>query len=91
MNYINPSFSPSIAVTGAKVHFVWLIALRNIFYSHSADGGMNWKSVTNLTGQNSYAKQPSVAISGSKVHLVWCDHRDGNWEIYYKCNPTGNK
>jgi Neuraminidase (sialidase) len=91
MNYINPSNSPSIAVTGAKLHFVWLIALSNIYYSHSGDGGMNWKSVTNLTGQNSYAKQPSVAISGSKVHLVWCDHRDGNWEIYYKRNPTGNK
>jgi len=33
---------------------------------------------------------PSVAVSGSYVHVVWCDKRDGNWEIYYKHNPTGN-
>jgi len=24
------------------------------------------------------------------VHLVWTDDRDGNWEIYYKQDPTGN-
>jgi hypothetical protein len=22
--------------------------------------------------------------------MVWTDYRDGNCEIYYKCNPTGN-
>jgi hypothetical protein len=24
------------------------------------------------------------------VHVVWQDNRDGNYEIYYKRNPTGN-
>ena len=24
------------------------------------------------------------------MHVVWIDHRDGNFEIYYKRNPTGN-
>jgi hypothetical protein len=24
------------------------------------------------------------------VHMVWYDLRDGNFEIYYKRNPTGN-
>ncbi len=36
------------------------------------------------------SQQPSVAVSGSMVHLVWYDDRDGNFEIYYKRNPTGN-
>ncbi len=33
---------------------------------------------------------PSVAVWGDKVHVVWTDERDGNREIYYKRNPTGN-
>jgi len=24
------------------------------------------------------------------VHIVWRDERDGNYEIYYNRNPTGN-
>ena len=31
-----------------------------------------------------------VAASNSAVHVVWQDYRDGNAEIYYKRNPTGN-
>jgi hypothetical protein len=31
-----------------------------------------------------------VAISGQAVHVVWSDMRDGNSEIYYKRDPTGN-
>jgi hypothetical protein len=32
----------------------------------------------------------SCAISGTTLHVLWNDNRDGNWEIYYKRNPTGN-
>ncbi len=31
-----------------------------------------------------------IAASGSVVHVVWEDNRDGNFEIYYKRDPTGN-
>ncbi len=43
--------------------------------------------MTNNTG-DSYSS--SVVVSGSVVHVVWNDNRDGNFEIYYKRNPTGN-
>jgi hypothetical protein len=33
---------------------------------------------------------PSIEAQGSKVHVVWAEYRDGNYEIYYKRNPTGN-
>ncbi|TSA28303.1 MAG: hypothetical protein D4R67_04145 [Bacteroidetes bacterium] len=33
--------------------------------------------------------QHGIASSGDSVHVVWYDDRDGNWEIYYKRNPTG--
>ena len=32
----------------------------------------------------------SVSISSQTVHVIWQDDRDGNFEIYYKRNPTGN-
>ncbi|MBM2841273.1 MAG: putative carboxypeptidase, partial [Bacteroidetes bacterium] len=35
-------------------------------------------------------ENPSVLVSGSVVHVVWQDSRDGNYEIYYKRDPTGN-
>jgi len=31
-----------------------------------------------------------LRFPSSKVHVVWEDDRDGNREIYYKRNPTGN-
>jgi Secretion system C-terminal sorting domain len=33
---------------------------------------------------------PFVAASGTTVHCIWSEYRNGNWEIYYKRNPTGN-
>ena len=32
----------------------------------------------------------SIAVSDTKVYVLWADERDGNSEIYYKRNPTGN-
>jgi hypothetical protein len=33
---------------------------------------------------------PSITASGLAVHVIWWGDRDGNREIYYKRNPTGN-
>jgi hypothetical protein len=32
----------------------------------------------------------SISCSDLAVHVLWVDSRDGNYEIYYKRNPTGN-
>jgi hypothetical protein len=32
----------------------------------------------------------TVGASGDTVHVVWADNRDGNDEIYYNRDPTGN-
>lgn len=42
------------------------------------------------TSHTSYTNARCVAANGDIVNVVWNDNRDGNYEIYYKRNPTGN-
>jgi hypothetical protein len=87
------SLSPSVAVSGSVVHIVWdddRDGNDEIYYKRSIDGGVSWGADTRLTINSALSSSPSVAVSGSAVHVVWQDERDGNLEIYYKRNPTGN-
>ncbi len=87
------SMYPNIAVSGSVVHLVWF-DMRDgnyeIYYNRSADGGINWETDTRITNDLAFSFYPSVAVSGNRVHIVWQDTRDGNNEIYYKRNPTGD-
>ncbi len=87
------SVSPSIAISGSNIHVVWednRDATYQVYYKHSLDNGTNWSADTRLTYSTYVSWYPSIAVSGPYIHLVWTDNRDGNWEIYYKHNPTGN-
>jgi hypothetical protein len=87
------SFLPSITVSELNIHVVWAFEYplnREIFYKHSTDGGTTWEENVRLTNAPSEGWLPSVSVSGSLVHVLWRDGRDGNNEIYYKQNPTGN-
>lgn len=52
--------------------------------------GANWSNDARLTNDAGASNTPSINISGSSLHIVWSDNRDGNTEIYYKRNPSGN-
>jgi len=88
------SWSPSVTVSGSIVHVVWRDERdgnREIYYKRSLDAGVSWGAEdTRLTNNTSGSSLPSVTVSGSVVHVVWWDSRDGNPEIYYKRDPTGN-
>jgi hypothetical protein len=88
------SWYPSVAVSGSCVHAVWPDNRNGdpseIYYRRSVDNGTSWDADIRLTDNVSESREPSVAVCGSHVHVVWHDNRDGNWEIYYKRNPTGN-
>jgi hypothetical protein len=87
------SMYPSAAASGSNVHVVWRDnrdGNAEIYTKRSTDGGLSWSLDTRLTNDTAASWNPSVAVSGLKVHAVWQDNRDGNWEIYYKRNPTGN-
>ncbi|MEO8512979.1 MAG: exo-alpha-sialidase [Ignavibacteria bacterium] len=88
-----PSVNPSVSVSGLAVHVVWFDnrdVNEEIYYKRSIDGGVNWGADTRLTNNTSSSQYSSVAVSGSSVHVVWQDNRDGNYELYYKRDPTGN-
>lgn len=87
------SSSPTIAASGANVHVAWQDFREGnpeIYYKRSRDGGTIWEQETRLTNDPSSSQHPSIAVSGESVHVVWEDDRNGNWEVYYKRNPTGN-
>ena len=84
---------PCLAVSGSMVHIAWYDnrdGNYEIYYNRSSDHGMNWDENLRLTEDIAVSKAPCCAASGSRVHVVWSDMRDGNWEIYYMQDPTGN-
>jgi hypothetical protein len=89
------SMYPCISVSGQFVHVVWQDDRNHhfvpeIYYKRSTNAGLSWDADTRLTDYYDYKYYPSITISGSTVHVIWGDERDGNLEIYYKRNPTGN-
>lgn len=81
------SWYPSVAVTGAVVHVVWMDyrdGNSEIYYKCSTDGGTSWGPETRLTNDPNGSWQPSVYVSGTNVQVAWVDRRDVNWEVYYK-------
>jgi hypothetical protein len=84
---------PSVKSFGSAVHVVWYDSRdgnTEIYYKRSTNDGVNWGADTRLTNNSDASAYPSVSLSLSTVHVVWQDFRNGNYEIYYKRNPTGN-
>ncbi len=93
-NYAFASEFPSLSVSGEVVHVVWYDSRddnEEIYYKSSTDAGTSWSADVRLTNNPGASIFPSVSASGSAAHVVWLDNRDGNPEIYYKRNPTGNQ
>ena len=87
------SVYPCVSTSALFVHVVWYDyrdGNNEIYYKRSTDGGISWGADTRLTSNSAASEYPSVSVSGSVVHVVWTDTRDGNYEIYYKHDPTGN-
>jgi hypothetical protein len=91
----NTGFSdqPSIVVSDSIIHVAWYddyIGNYEIYYKRSIDNGFTWETEIRLTNNSFISFFPSLAVAGSAVYVVWSDERDGNSEIYFKKNPTGN-
>jgi len=87
------SHFPSLAASGSNVHLVWQDmrdANEEIYYKVSNDYGASWDPDIRLTDDAGVSQHGSICVSGETVHVVWADDRPGNWELFYKRNPTGN-
>ena len=95
----NPAVSnyPSVSMSGSNVDLVWFDERdgnTEIYYNRSTDRGETWGTDLRLTNDPARSTDPCVLASGSNVHVIWTDARDnfptytGNYEIYYKRNPT---
>ncbi len=90
---LRPTLSLSGSLTSPNVHVVWTDernSNKEIYYKCSSDNGSLWEGDTRLTSNSADSYYPFVSASGPAVHVIWQDNRDGNLEIYYKRNPTGN-
>ena len=95
LTYVSSNeFVPVLAVLGSVVHIVWQdyrdFGNGEIYYKRSKDNGLTWENDTRLNIDPAISTYPSIALSGTAIHVFWVDRRDGNDEIYYKRNPTGN-
>jgi len=86
---------PFVLADGDVVHLVWNDWIGGagnyeLFYKRSTDGGASWESDVRLTYADDHSVNQTLAVSNQALHLAWADYRDGNYEIYYKQNPTGN-
>jgi hypothetical protein len=91
--YAGSSEYPTVVVSGDLIHVTWKDNRDGnweVYYKQSVDGGLSWADDERLTEDDALSNFPSVAISDSAIHVLWVDSRDGNSEIYYKRNPTGN-
>jgi len=87
------SLYPSAVASESNVHVLWFDERDGnpeIYYKSSPNAGISWGTDTRLTNDPANSRYASAAVSSTNVHVVWFDERDGNPEIYYKRNPTGN-
>jgi hypothetical protein len=86
-NNAGASWQPSLAVSGSKIHVVWVDDTpgnNEIFFRRSSDNGASWAKTKRLTYTTGSSFSPTVAVSGSDVHVVWGDTTPGNWEVFYR-------
>ncbi|MCK9400047.1 MAG: exo-alpha-sialidase [Bacteroidales bacterium] len=89
----NQSWFPNLAVSEDHLFVFWEETRdgnREIYYKCSYDSGDTWGPDTRLTEDAAGSYRPFIAVSGSQLNVMWYDSRDGNYEIYYKRDPTGN-
>lgn len=87
------SAGPSLTASGIYAHMVWSDERdgnREIYYKISTNNGSTWSSDLRLTNSSGYSGTASICHSGNALNVLWYDDRNGNNEIYFKRNPTGN-
>lgn len=92
-NDFSASILPQAEIYGENIHLIFSDtrdANTEIYYKQSSNLGANWGPDTRITNDAANSLYSSIWLEEENLHIVWTDDRDGNPEIYYKHNPTGN-
>ncbi len=92
------SFLPSVALDGDDVFVVWHDersgASRDVYLSHSADGGAQWDEVPSRGDSDAEGMfdsiNASVSAAGGRAQVVWQDDRSGGYDIYHRVFEDGD-
>ncbi len=79
------SFHPQLAVIENNVYAVWTddsIGNKEIFFSKSSDGGLNFQKEINLSNNNGTSAFPRMEIADGKIFVTWYDYSLGKSEIF---------
>jgi hypothetical protein len=82
------SLFPRISAIGSNVYVVWQDKVSGnyeIFLRESNDGGIKFRSIKNLSRNNTGDSiSPQIASSGNNVYVVWTDHEPRRSEIFLR-------
>lgn len=88
------SFNPQLAVFENNIYAVWTdntTGNKEIFFSKSFDGGMNFEKEINLSYNNGTSAFPRMEVVDGKIFVTWYDYSLGKSEIYLAhSNDDGN-
>ena len=80
----NPALSsrPQMTLSGTSVHVTWkddtpVLGNGDILFKTSADGGANFGSEINLSGNSGVSDSPLISSSGNNLYVIWRDESFG--------------
>jgi len=79
------SFHPQLAVIENNVYAVWTddsTGNKEIFFSKSSDGGLNFQKEINLSNNNGTSAFPRMEIDDDRIFVTWYDYSLGKSEIF---------
>jgi hypothetical protein len=92
-NHPGISSWPSVIASNKVIHAFWKDTREGkaqIFHKRSTDAGGSWGEDVRVSHGAGTSDRPTGAASGTIVHVLWMDDRDGNSEVYYNRNLSGN-
>ncbi|MCP4583655.1 MAG: T9SS type A sorting domain-containing protein [candidate division Zixibacteria bacterium] len=88
LTYRGHEISPQIVARNDTVHVVWHWGDNYTSYMRSADGGVTWDSLINLSEEGHYTSYPDLSIGDNGLLITW-QNRDIFYTIGYSKSENG--